>query len=132
MSTKWTSEDFITFLDLFKKYEILWNVAALDYMSKSKRENAYERLMKDLEDKGFTGLTTSIVKKKVKVVKDIHRHEFFKVAKSKSSGGDVYKPRLIWYDKADALLGTVVASRSPMSTVVSVNTFPCQNIFFSS
>lgn len=118
--TKWSNDDFMKFLDVFQKHEILWNNRSAAYMNKAKRDNAYQRFIEELEQNGFKELTVHAVKKKVKTVKDVHRYEFCKVAKSRTSGSDrLYRPRLAWYEKANSFLGAVVASRSSTSATVS-------------
>jgi hypothetical protein len=43
--SKWNSDNISKFLDIYEQYELLWNTRLEDYMNKSKRESALQRLV---------------------------------------------------------------------------------------
>jgi hypothetical protein len=45
MVSKWSSEDVVKFLDVYKKSEGIWNIRHSDYNNKIKRDSSMLKLM---------------------------------------------------------------------------------------
>lgn len=86
---KWLSNDISRFLLVYRIYDSLWDTANENYMRKNTGQNNMINLKK----------------KKIKNIKDAHRHEANKVKKSTKSGAgveDAYKPKLNWFYEVDS------------------------------
>ncbi|KAK5647118.1 hypothetical protein RI129_005582 [Pyrocoelia pectoralis] len=69
-----------------------------------------------------------ILKTKIKTIKTVYRQELNKIIKSKKSGAgaaDVYKPKLVWFIKADYFLHNVTTTRK-----TSTNNYKSNNRIF--
>lgn len=116
-SLKWSSERIITFLDMYRKYECLWDIRSPAYLKRDAKRAAYSRLLSDLEEAGLSA-NEDTIKRKAKNLRDTYRSELNKVKKSKKSGDgadNVYKPKLAWYTTADAFLNSVISGRDSSS-----------------
>lgn len=120
---KWDGNQIISFLNIYEKYELLWNIRSNDHMNKLKRESAFEKLLKELQESGFEKIDINILKTKIKTVKTVYRQEVNKILKSKKSGSgtdDLYKPKLMWFARADSFLRSMVITRETTNNMVSV------------
>jgi hypothetical protein len=61
MSYKWSNADICAFLDVYEKYEMLWNVESYEYRNRNMRN---ERIKNLLEKLCVEGLTADCVRKK--------------------------------------------------------------------
>lgn len=121
--TKWDGNQIISFLNIYENYEILWNITLKEHMNKLKRESAFEKLLKELNESGFENTDINILKAKIKTIKTVYRQEVNKILKSKKSGSgtdDLYKPKLMWFTRADSFLRSMVMSRETTNNMVSV------------
>ena len=50
---KWDGNQIISFLNIYEKYELLWNIRSNDHIHKLKRESAFEKLLKELQESEF-------------------------------------------------------------------------------
>lgn len=117
MSERWTSEEIIRFLDVYQRYDVLWNTQLNGHRDKTAREHALANLMADLN---MEGLTFDFIRNKIKMIKTVYNQERNKILKSSLTAIDsseVYKPKLAWFEKADSFLKDVCSSRT--STFVS-------------
>lgn len=111
MVFKWKEDHTPIFLELFKKYECLWNNKSEAYKRKDVRDYAIESLISDLN---FPGVTESDVKAKIKTIRTRYVSELSKIKTSESiSAGrdDIYVPKLFWFKQADSFLRGVCTPR---------------------
>jgi TRAP-type mannitol/chloroaromatic compound transport system substrate-binding protein len=80
---KWNSNEIIKFLDVYERYEILWNVRCDEYANKSKRETAFKNLLQEIKDRGFQKISFEILRKMIKYIKTVYRKELAKIVKYK-------------------------------------------------
>ena len=121
---KWDGEDIIKVLEINRGYDVLWDPSNPLYMKKNAREYQFSKLMEELRQSNVDFDDAETLHKKLKSFKDVYRSERNKVIKSMKSGAgtdDIYKPKLAWYDKADAFLKKVVSSRESSSNLVSAS-----------
>lgn len=78
---KWSSCQIVTFLDVYRKYECLWDVTSPDYLKRDVKREAYTELVNELDLVGLT-VTEDCLKKKIKNLRDAYRHELNKVKKN--------------------------------------------------
>ena len=69
---KWDGNQIISFLNIYEKYELLWNIRSNDHIHKLKRESAFEKLLKELKESGFEKIDVNILKTKIKTVKTVY------------------------------------------------------------
>ena len=102
---KWSCNEIVRFLDIYRKYEGLWDTNIINYMKKNVREHSFKCLINELIEAGFEiPGEENFKKKKINSLKDAYRNEINKVKKSMKRGAgtdDVYKPKLVWFEKAD-------------------------------
>ena len=85
---KWSGDDIMKFLDIFIKYDGLWNTSNENYMKRNSREHSLENLRQELIEAGLDIPDEDVLKRKMKNLKDSYRIELNKVKKSKKSGAD--------------------------------------------
>lgn len=88
-------------MDIYGIYEGLWNANNENYMKKIVKEHSFKSLCKA----GFGIPGEETLRKKITNLEDVYRNEADEVEKSMKSGvgtDNVYKPRLVWSDKADS------------------------------
>jgi hypothetical protein len=121
--SKWNSENICKFLDIYEDYELLWNTRLEDYMNKSKRESALQRLVSVIAEHNLGHFTCDMLRKRIKSIKTVYRTELMKVVKSQKNGAspeEIYRPKLSWFAKADAFLNDVTSNRKSTCNLVSV------------
>ncbi|XP_069702742.1 uncharacterized protein [Periplaneta americana] len=118
---KWNSNDIMKFLEVYERYELLWNTHNKEYLNKTKRELMFQKLVSELKKQGFEKIDIEVVRKKIKTLKTVYRQELTKIAKSKQSAvwpeDIIYKPKLAWFEKADSFLRCVTAGTASTSTL---------------
>lgn len=125
LDIKWDANQIISFLEIYEKYDCLWDASSPSYLKRDVKNKAFECILKQLIDDGYK-ITLDQLKSKIKSLKDTYRNELNKIKKSSKSGAateDVYKPKLSWFSKADAFLRRVTIGRNSSSSMVSVNIF---------
>ena len=118
---KWSGDEIIQFLDIYQKYDVLWNVWDENYGKKNAREHGFDRLVQEVNDEGLS-VDHELLKKKIKSLRDAYRLEVYKIKRSKKSGAgteDIHKPKLIWFEKADSFWRNVASGRESSSNLVS-------------
>ena len=81
-----------------------------------------------LADLNLPGLALADLPKKIKTIRTKYAAELTKIKKSERSGagsGDVYKPRIFWFDIADSFL------RSGRQTKTSSSNLKVRHIYFT-
>lgn len=51
--SRWSDEKILKFLDIYERYECLWNVRSVHYRNKNAREAAYEKMLDELDIPGM-------------------------------------------------------------------------------
>lgn len=122
---RWSGQEIYKFLGVYQKYEELWDTCNEKYPKKNARQISFKKLIKELTEIGYEIPYEEYLRKKIKNIKDVYRNELNKVKKSLKSGtGDVYEPKLRWFNKADSFLKNVKGGRESSSNLVS-----CPNMF---
>jgi plasmid replication initiation protein len=122
MTSKWSGEEVMKFLDVYEDFESIWNIRHSDYSNKIKRDTSMLKLMDELLKRYVRVESVEVLRKKIKSIKNVYRQELAKIEKSKKSGAeadDVYKPKLAWFKRADIFMKNVVSSRTTTSNLVS-------------
>ena len=110
----WSSDTIIKFLEIYKSYEVLWDVSDKNYLKKNAREHNITKLFLQLQNAGpeFQIPDEETLKRKIKSLKNCYRIELNKIKRSKKSGAGtngVYKPNLAWFSEADVFLRNVAS-----------------------
>ena len=109
-------------MEILRRYEALWDASHETYLKKNAREEAVRKLMEELTAANFDIPDEECLKKRIKNIKDSYRADLNKIKRSKKSGAgaeDVYKPKLLWFEKADAFMRNVISGRDSSSNLVS-------------
>ena len=102
---KWSGDEIIKFLNLYKKYEGLWDTNNINYMKRNVREHTLKSLINELIGAGVEIPGEENLRKKIKNLKDAYRNEVNNVKKYTKRGAgtdDVYKLKFFWFKKIDA------------------------------
>ncbi|KAL1488823.1 hypothetical protein ABEB36_014619 [Hypothenemus hampei] len=121
MSFKWTLENILNFLEIYEKYEVLWNIKLDKYRDRNARDENMSKLKEELNAEGIN-VNVEEIRKKIKSIKTIYSQELNKILKSKKSGAgreDLYTPKLTWFEIADRFLRNVTVSRKSTSNLVT-------------
>lgn len=113
--SKWSDMDTFTFLDLYQRHECLWNTKIESYKNHTARTLAIEKI---IEEFGKPDFSIYDVKTKIKSIRTAYSRELAKIKQSAMSGTsleELYKPHLIWFEKADSFLRIVTETRSHKS-----------------
>lgn len=115
---KWSSENIITFLNIYKKYDCLWDFASHGFLKRDVKQSEFEMLRSELEEAGLP-TNEELLKKKIKSIRDAYRNEVNKVKKSQRGGKqDNYKPKLVWFQVADSFWRNAISGRQSLSNLV--------------
>lgn len=120
MSLKWSESVMMKFLELYQKYDCLWDYRTDKYRNKDARENALGCIVKEME---IPGLTIADMKNKIKSIRTMYKKEHSLFCKSIKSGmgtEELYVPKLFWYKRADLFLNGVTNTRDTSSNLVSI------------
>lgn len=102
---RWSSDNNISFMKLYKEQENLWNCFDKNYRNRDMRKASLEHIAKEMHLD-----STSEVTKKIKKLRSTYNQEVNKIEKSKKSGAgadDVYKPSIKWFDIMDYIMKTI-------------------------
>lgn len=105
--SRWGEEKTLLFVTFYRSYECLWNTKSTMYKNNIARNNAYEALLKDMND---PNLTVKMVKTKIKNLRSVYHVEVKKINSSKRSGAganEVYKPSMSWFTEMASFMGDV-------------------------
>ncbi|KAK4875126.1 hypothetical protein RN001_011548 [Aquatica leii] len=118
---KWKSDQIIQFLNVYERYEVLWDIRCTDQMNKIKKDFAFDKLLKELlEMEGFANLNLVTLKTKLKTIKTVYRQEINKILKSKKTGSGTD-------DLADSFLNNVKISRASTNNMINSNITGVEN-----
>lgn len=70
--SRWGEEKTLVFVSHYRSYECLWNTHSPLYKNNIARNNAYESLLKDMND---SSLTMKIIKTKIKNLRSVYHAE---------------------------------------------------------
>ena len=101
---KWNLKCIVEFLNIYQQYPVLWNIKHKDYCNSKLKDEIFQRLLRELDEKQLLGgMDVKQVKSKIKSIKDVYRQELHKIERSKKSGcgaEEVYSPKLAWFAEA--------------------------------
>lgn len=117
-SDRWSSDNNIAFMKLYREQENLWNCFDKNYRNRDMRKASLECIAKEMH------LCNTIeVTKKIKNLRSTYNQELNKIEKSKKSGAgvdDVYKPSIKWFDIMDYIMTTInLKEKKTTSNLVS-------------
>lgn len=118
---KWNNDDIFQFLDVYEQYPILWNIKHKDYLNRNLKISNFEKLKNNLSSIGLV-VDSDQLRLKIKSIRDVYRQEIAKINRSKKSGAgtdSLYKPKLIWFNRANTFLNEVTSTRESSSNLVS-------------
>lgn len=116
---KWSENDTVKFVELYREYECLWDVTKQSYRNNQMRVGALERIVKEMNIDGFT---IAEARQKIKSLRNTYNQELQKIEKSIKSGmggDDVYTPALKWFHIMDAFVRRTKEKRQTQSNLVS-------------
>lgn len=110
------------FLEVFEGFPVLWDLKLPEYHCGDHRESALQAMRVQLQEKDISVPSEEILKAKIKSIRATFRAELAKInqSRNKSSGagvGEVYKPKLAWFNKANSFLNEVTSYRSGKSNL---------------
>lgn len=129
MADRWTSEQNIKFVELYKDQTNLWNCLDPNYKNRDLRKASLEHIRMEL------GLQdTNEVTKKIKNLRSTYNQELLKIEKSKKSGcgtDDIYKPSIKWFDAMDYIMKIInLKEKQTTSNLVQVSILLLYSILF--
>ena len=84
---RWSVEDILTFLDIYRNFETLWGTANENYMKKNAREHSMNKLLQEVAAAGLHADDgKESLERKNKNLKNCYRNEFNKIKRSKKNG----------------------------------------------
>ena len=118
MADKWTSDESMKFVQLYKNHTNLWNCLDPHYKNRNLRQNSLEVIRQEMGLK-----STSDVTKKIKSFRSTYHLEVMKIEKSRKSGSatdDIYKPSIKWFDSMDYIMKIItLKEKETISTLMS-------------
>lgn len=102
------------------QYYIL-NIKHKDYLNRNLKISNFKKLKNNLSSIGLV-VDSDQLRLKIKSICDVYRQEIAKINRSKKSGADtdsLYKPKLIWFNRANTFLNEVTSTRESSSNLVS-------------
>lgn len=118
-ATKFNKYETKLFLELYSMEKVLYNPDVNEYRDKHSRAAAINRISHKLNIPGF-GPKDVIIK--FKNLRSAYCLELKKITKSKISAtneGDIYKPRVFWFEHMDAFIRPFVQQRVTQSNMVT-------------
>ncbi|XP_055635056.1 uncharacterized protein LOC129774959 [Toxorhynchites rutilus septentrionalis] len=101
MTERWTSEQNVQFVELYKHQPNLWNCLDPIYKNREWRKASLEHIRDEM------GLQdTNDVTRKIKNLRSTYNQELLKIQKAKQSG-EIYKPTLKWFDTMDWIMNII-------------------------
>lgn len=108
MAERWSSQENIRFVNLYRDQENLWNIFDSQYKNRDARKASLQHIAKEINIPGFTEKN---VTKKFKNLRSTYNQELIKIEKSKKSGNgtdDIYKPSIKWFDIMDYIMKVII------------------------
>ncbi|XP_072941202.1 uncharacterized protein [Epargyreus clarus] len=110
MTTKLNEAENIKLVQLYREHECLWDNKSIHYRNKDMRATALQSIAQELS---IEGIGPSEVKNKIKSLRATYNLELEKIKKSSRSGagGNVYIPKVRWFEEMDAFIRNVSIQR---------------------
>uniref|UniRef100_A0A2A4J324 MADF domain-containing protein n=1 Tax=Heliothis virescens TaxID=7102 RepID=A0A2A4J324_HELVI len=121
MTYKFGSNELIKFIEIYRNHDCLWDPKNPNYKDRNARNNALEEFVREF---GIDGFGPRDICKKIKNLRTQYHAEKKKIKNSMDTDdGDteVYKSRLIWFDKMDSFLGKSFENRKTISNISCVS-----------
>lgn len=123
MSERWSSQENVKFVNLYRDQENLWNVFDSQYKNRDARRTSLQHIVTEMNIPRFT---EKDVAKKIKNLRSTYNQELLKIEKSKKSGSgtdDMYKPSIKWFDIMDYIMKIInLKEKETSSNLVSIHT----------
>lgn len=119
MAPKWSNDDILKLIELYKGKRCLWDQHHELYKNKNARNTALLEISNEMSMEGFGVEET---KAKIKSLRGTFNIELCKQQKSEKSGSgssDVYTPSLFWFNAMKEVMSKGTLKRSTKSTLVS-------------
>lgn len=120
-TVRWSEDKSCKFINIYEKYECLWNTKSNEYRNRDARAKAIRKLIDDMLELGIQ-MTEDEVKNRIKAIRTTYMGELRKVEKAAKSGvstDDLYHPTCAWFKDADRFLRHVVSIRPVFQNMVS-------------
>lgn len=75
-TNRWTENDTVNFVRLYKECEVLWNIQDVNYKNRDKRNNVFDYIQSEMK---INNLTVEMIKKKIKSIRDTYHLEKNKI-----------------------------------------------------
>lgn len=94
----------LNFLDFYRQHECLWNPRSEGYKNNIVQDKAYKEISKEFHCSKLE------IRLKIKSIRTVYRKEL-SILEKYSNQGKIYKPKLIWFEKAHQFLQNVTYKR---------------------
>lgn len=119
MAERWTSDQNIKFVELYKNQTNLWNCLDPNYKNRDLRKASLEHIRLECNLQNMNEVT-----KKIKNLRSTYNQELLKIEKSKKSGSgtdEIYKPSIKWFDSMDYIMKIInLKEKETSSNLVSI------------
>lgn len=102
----------LRFVRSYRENQCLWDFNSPTYKNKSARDEAYERLVLDMD---MPGLTVLDVKNKIKNIRSTYCQELKKIQTAKMLGREPYVPSVFWFKELDSFLHSNTTPRTDLA-----------------
>lgn len=109
-SRKWSDEEHLKVVQLYRKEKCLWNIHSLYYRNKEMRSVSLQNICSEMN---IEGLDPEDVKNKIKTLRSTYYLECDKIKKSSRPGvgGNVYVPKIKWFSELHDFIKDVAIKR---------------------
>ena len=111
MTRKFSADETLKLVQLYREQECLWNIRCDEYKNKQIRTSALQQILKEM---GINGIKIEDIKSKIKSIRNTYLLEVDKIEKSTRSGagGNVYVPRVPWFEELNSFIKNVAVRRT--------------------
>lgn len=116
---RWSKEDTLKFVKLYRKHECLWNVTKTAYRNRNIRQKAINNIMHEMGREGFKAKE---IRQKIQNIRSTYNQELLKIRKSirtETCSDDVYKPALKWFNIMKPIMECAKETIETQSNLVS-------------
>lgn len=99
LTMSWSKDQTMGFIHEYRSLECLWKTKSKDYHNRDKKDSAYRVLLELVRRFDTTFHTKDNVIRKINNMRSAFRKEYKKVLRSRASGGDLYVPKLWYYNE---------------------------------
>lgn len=109
-SKKWSDEEHLKIVQLYKTEGCLWNIHSPNYRNKEMRTAALQNICDKM---GIESLDIEDVKTKIKTLRSTYYLECDKISKSSRPGlgNNVYVPKIKWFPELHSFIKDVAVKR---------------------